>query len=61
MKSIFSTPALSGLIDCFLNIWASNVSINYLNHTFYKTNFKLKFFTADVKCNGTIEKGPFFF
>ena len=23
------------------------------NHTFYKTNFKPKLFTADVKCNGT--------
>ena len=29
-----------------------------VNHTFYETNFKLKLFTANVECNGTIIKLP---
>ena len=28
------------------------------NHTFYKTNFKPKLFTANVECNGTVIKLP---
>ena len=28
------------------------------NHAFYKTKFKPKLFTAEVKCNGTVIKLP---
>ena len=28
------------------------------NHTFYETNFKPNFFTANVGCNGTVIKLP---
>ena len=28
------------------------------NHTFYETNFKPKFFTANVECSGTVIKLP---
>ena len=27
---------------------------HFINHTFYETNFKSKWFTADVKYNGTV-------
>ena len=31
---------------------------NFIDHTFYETNFKPKLFTANVECNGTVLKEP---